>query len=278
MANLDKYDAIDIYRVVAYPLNNDGTFDLTEDLCGGGVQDLYEGIEFEAPTSFEMNFGTPRQVPVLAQGQVQDTFMLPSIDPKTAILRTAYDYQTLQALLTNTKVDTVGASKWVGMDTDQAGNEKLVGLLLSQLQAHDESGNTVWHNYVLNRARIMPNHPGFSDAVNVKEYNMALSRSSKRLFGDTYTLATHGYEEAVGNDGLSEYKFNIGIWMGNGEYTTFNLPSGKPARVTSAAKVWDQTTGATRAGAWDAATDALVFTPTVMPADGTIMVVTYEYD
>ncbi len=274
---LDTYDAIDTYRVIAFPLNNDGTLDLTEDVCGGGVQDLYEGIEFEGPISFEMSFGSVRQIPVIAQGQVQDTFMLPSIDPKTAILRCVYDKLSLHALLTNTKVDTVGAGQWVGMDTDQAGNEKLVGLLLAQLMAHDKSGNTVWRNNILNRARISPNWPGYSDAAMVKEYTMSLSRSTKRLWGESYSLATHGHTEAVGDNGITEYKLNLGFWMGNGEYTTFHLPSGKPARLSSTAKVWDMTTGATRAGAWDAATDSSIFTPTVMPADGLVMACVYEY-
>jgi len=275
MASLDKYTSIDIYRVIAFPLNNDGTFDLTEDGCGGGVIHLYEGIEFEAPTSFELNFGAVRQIPVVAQGQVQTTFMLPSIDPKTAVIRTAYDKLTLHALLSDTTVDTVGASKWLGMDTDKAGQEKMVGLHLSQLQTHDESGNSIWRNNVINRARISPNWPGYTDAAMIKEYSLSLSRSTKRLWGETYAETTHGHTEAVGDNGLSEYKLCIGVWMGNNVDTVFFLPADKPSRSAGTAKVWDFATGAARAGTWNTARTR--FTPSVKPPDGIVLVATYEY-
>lgn len=275
---LDIYTSIDVNRVVAFPLNNDGTFNLTEDLCGGGVQDLYEGVEFEGPTGFEVTFGAPRSIPVVAQGQVQATFLLPSIEAKTGVLRCAYDKLTLSAMLSGTKIDTVGESKWTPQDTDKSGSEPLVALLLQQLQAKDEDGSLVWHNNVIHRATVVPDPVSYNAEVMVKTYNLAMSRSSKRMWGETYTLATHGVTEASMDDGISSYKYNIGIWMGNGEYTTFNLPAGKPTKTTAKTKVWDFTTGAARAGTWDAATDGLVFTPTVMPADGAVLVCAYEHN
>jgi len=275
MANLDSYTSIDIYRVIAFPLNNDGSFDLTEEVCGGGVFNLYEGIEFEAPTSFELNFGAPRQIPVVAQGQVQTTFLLPSIDPKSAVIRTAYDKLTLHALLANTSVDTVGASKWLGMDTDKAGQEKMVGLHLSQLQTHDQSGNSVWRNNVINRARISPNWPGYTDTAMIKEYSLSLSRSQKRLWGETYIAGTHGHTEAVGDNGLSEYKFCIGVWMGNGFDTDFFLPVDKPSRSAGSCKVWNFTAGAAEPGAWNGA--RTIFVPTTPPSDGEVLVPAYEF-
>lgn len=275
---LDIYTAIDVNRVVAFPLNNDGTFDLTEDLCGGGVQDLYEGVEFQGPVGFDVSFGAPRQIPVVAQGQVQATFLLPSIEARTGTLRCAYDKLSLSAMLAGVAVDTVGAAKFMPMDTDKSGQETLVALLLQQLQAKNDSGELIWHNNIVHRATIVPDPVNYTAEAMVKQYNIAMSRSSKRMWGETYTLATHQCTEATMDDGISSYKLNIGVWMGNGEYTTFNLPAGKYARTSASAKVWDFTTGAARAGAWDAATNASVFTPSVMPTDGTILVCTYEHD
>ena len=275
---LDIYTAIDVNQVVAFPLNNDGTFNLTEDLCGGGVQDLYEGVEFQGPVGFDVSFGASRQIPVVAQGQVQATFLLPSIEARTGTLRCAYDKLTLSAMLAGVSVDTVGAAKFMPMDSDKSGQETLVALLLQQLQAKDDSGQLIWHNNVVHRATIIPDPVSYTAEAMVKQYNIAMSRSAKRMWGESYSLATHQCTEATMDDGISSYKFNIGIWMGNGEYTTFNLPTGKPAKTSGAAKVWDFTTGAARAGAWNTATDATIFTPSVMPPDGTVLVCTYEHE
>jgi hypothetical protein len=75
---------------------------------------------------------------------------------------------------------------------------------------------------------------------------------------------------------LSEYQWNVGVWMGNGALTTFNLPTGKPARLSSTAKVWDFQTGAARAGAWDTSENADVFTPSVTLEADRVLVVTYQ--
>ncbi len=273
---IDQYTAIDSHRYIAFPLLNDGTFDLTDDACGGGVIHLYEGVEFIAPTAFDLNLGAPRAIPVIAQGQVWTTFQLPSIDAKTGVLRTAYDKLSLHALLADTLVDTVGEAKLVGIDTDHAGQEKLVGLLLTQLQAHDEAGNNVNVSTLLNRVRIVPNWPGYNDAAMVKEYQLSLSRSTKRLWGETYSETTHGHTSSVGDKVISQYLWTMGVWQGNNVDTVFFLPADKPSRSAGSAKVWDFATGAARAGTWNTARTR--FTPNVKPPDGITMVCTYEYE
>lgn len=276
MSPLDIYSAIDVNRVVAFALNNDGSFNLTEDVCGGGVQDLYEGIEFAGPVGFDVNFGAPRTIPIVAQGQVQGTFLLPSIEARTGTLRCAYDKFTLNAMLSGVNIDTIGEAKFMPLDTDRSGQETLVALLLQQLQAKDSDGSLVWHNNVVHRATISPDPVNYTAEAIVKQYNMAFSRSSKRMWGEVYSLNTHNCLEATMDDGISSYKYNIGIWMGNNEFTDFYLPTGKPTKTSGKAKVWDFATGAERAGSWDAATDGTTFTPNDTVADGDVLVVTYE--
>ncbi len=276
---LDGYTAIDVYRAIGFPLNNDGTFNIaSEDASGGGVQDLYEGVEFLAPVGLDFSLGEPRSIPVVAQGQVQTTFNLPSTDPKTAVLRAAYEKFSVDATLTDTLVDTIASMKAMGIDNNKSGQERMMAFLISQLQSHDEDGNSIWANVLLNRARIKPNRPNFSADPMAKEYLMTLSRSTKRVWGETYAENTHGRTEDIGDVILSQDKLNCGVWMGNGEYTTFNLPADKPAVTSARAKVWDVATGAARAGTWDAANDSLVFTPTVLLADNAFLFVTYEYE
>lgn len=276
---LDGYTAIDLFRTVGFPLDTDGTFIIpTEDASGGGRQDLYEGIEFLAPVGLDFSLGEQRSIAVVAQGQVKTTFNLPSTDPKTAVLRAAYQKFSTDATLTDTLVDTIGEMKLMGIDNDKSGQEKLMALFTAQLQAHDEDGNSIWAGVMLHRVRIKPNEPNYTSDPMAKEYTMTLSRSTKRVWGETYSEVTHGRTQDIGDRILAKDKIGMGVWMGNGEYTTFNLPADKPAVTSARAKVWDVTTGATRAGAWDASTNALVFTPTVMPADGALLFVTYEYE
>jgi hypothetical protein len=275
---LDGYTAIDMHRTFGFLLNNDGTLDVpTEDPSGGGVRTLYEGIEFLAPTGLEVNLGAPRQIPVVAQGTVQTTFLLPSIDAKTATLRAAYEKFSIDSALTGTKVDTIGTAKAMAIDSDKAGQERLLALVTSQLQAHSEDEDNVWANVLFNRVRIKPNRPNIGAEPLAKEYAMSVSRSKKRLWGEAYSEATHGRLKDVGDVILSENKFNLGFWVGNGEGGAFQLPTNRPAVTSASAKVWDFVTGAARAGAWDDTENATEFTPSVaLPADRVLMV-SYEY-
>src|SRR3990167_4512044 len=266
---IDIYTALDVNRVAAFPLNNDGSFDLSSvNLCAtNGVQDLYEGVEFAGPVGFDVSFGAPRQIPVVAQGQVQATFILPSIEPRTGVLRCAYDKLTLDAMLAGLSVDTIAEAKAYPEDTDKSGQETLVALLLQQLKAKDDDGSLVWRSDVIHRATIVPSPTGYSAEVMVKEYNLAMSRSSKRMWGESYSLATHNCLEATKDVVISSYQWNIGVWCGDNVLTTFNLPTGKPAKTSAKAKVWNFVSGAAEAGTWNATDDATVFTPTVKPAD-----------
>lgn len=270
---LDGYTAIDIYIAKGFLLNNDGSFN-TDDVDGAN---LFEGIDFLAPVGLDFSLGEPRSIPVVAQGQVQTTFNLPSTDPKTAILRAAYEKFSVDKTLTGTKVDTIGAMKAMGIDNNKSGQEKLMAFMVSQLQSHDEDGNSIWANVLLNRTRIKPNRPNLSSDPLAKEYSMTLSRSTKRIWGESYSETTHGRTEDIGDVVLSQDKLNVGIWLGDNVITAFDLPAAKPAITSDRAKVWDFATGAARAGAWDNAEDALTFTPTVKPGVGEVLIVTYEY-
>lgn len=275
---LDQYTALDVQRIVAFPLNNDGSFNLSsvEDVCSdGGIQDLFEGIEFAAPTSFDVSFGAPRQIPVVAQGQVQATFLLPSIEAKTGTIRTAYDKLSLDALLAGVNVDTVAAGKFMPMDTDKSGQETLVALLLQQLQSKDDSGNIIQSSYVVHRSTIVPSPHSYNAEPLVKVYDIAMSRSQKRMWGESYSLATHKCTEATMDIGITSTKFDIGVWRGDNVLTTFNMPANKYPTASGNVKVWDFDTGAARAGSWNA--NFSVFTPTVKPPLGLTMIVTYEH-
>jgi hypothetical protein len=272
MATIDTYTSIDVNRVTAFPLTNAGLFDLA-----GPQAALYEGVEFQGPVGFDVSFGAPRQIPVVAQGQVQATFILPSIEARTGLLRCAYDSLALSAMLGGTIVDTIGTAKAVAEDTDKSGQETLVALFLQQLQAKDQDGALIWRSDIIPRATIVPSPTSYTADVMIKEYQIGMSRSSKRMWGETYTLATHGCTEATKDIGLSAYQMNIGVWVGDNIVTAFTLPAGKPANLQASAKVWDYATGAARAGAWNnGGVLSTTFTPSVKPGVNEVLVCVYE--
>jgi len=161
-------------------------------------------------------------------------------------------------------LSTVHGYKVLIIDNDKQGQEKLIAFAVSQLQSHDESGNSIWSNILLHRTRIKPNRPSLTADSMEKEYMMTLSRSQKRMWGETYTANTHGRTEDIGDVILSQDKLALGIWVGNNEYTTFHLPVDKLAVTSARAKVWDVATGAVRAGTWDVATNSAVYPSSVI--------------
>lgn len=264
---LDIVTAIDVYRVVAFPLGADGSLPSVD-------ESPYEGVEFTGPVSFEFNLGAPRTIPVVAQGRVLDTFLLPSIEAKTGTLRCAYDVQTLNAMLTGVNQTTVGEAKVIDEGTDKEGQEILVGLLLQQLQAHNESGLTVWRTDIIPRARLTPSNPAMNAEALTKEYTMVAASSAKRLWYETLTVATHGCTSAHKQNVITEYKLNIIGWTGDGATTTFNFPADKEPVENAKVKVYNFTTGLVVAGALNVYPE---WVASVAPTSGAKLACVYEY-
>jgi hypothetical protein len=265
---LDIATAIDIFRVVAYPLTSDGSMPSVDNSA-------FEGVEFTGPVSFELNLGAARTIPVVAQGRVRDTFLMPSIEAKTGTLRCAYDVQTINALLTGVNQTTVGEAKVVDEGTDKEGQEILVGLLLQQLQAHDEDGLTIWRTDFLPRARLSPSNPAMNAEVLAKEYTIVAASSRRRLWYETLTTAVHGCTSAHKQNVLTENKAHVIGWTGDGTETTFNFPEDKPPSENAKVKVYNFTTGLAVAGALNVYPE---FVASSAPADGAKLACFYEYE
>lgn len=271
---LDTAWGLDIYRVVLFPLFTSGT-------NKGGMQavdeNAYEGVEVTGPVSFEFNFGTPRTIPNVSQGRVNDTIILPSLDAKTGVLRCSYNSQTLNALLTGVEVTTVGAANVMDEGTDLEGQEIQCGLLLQQLVSHDDEGNVVWVTEACPKATLVPNPVNYNENALVKEYNIALSQSTKRLWGELLAAGTHGNTKTIKSNVVSNNKFNVIGWLGDNVATVFNLPTDKPGKTSAAAKVWNFASGVEETGTWDNSTTPTAFTPTVKPSASELLICTYEW-
>lgn len=264
---------IDLYRVVLFPLWTSGTNKGGPFGVAGAA--AYEGVEVIGPVAFEPNFGSPRTFANVSQGQVNDTIVKASIDPKTAVLRTSYDSNTIAAMIANINIITMGESKVLGGETEKTGREIPVGVMI-QMDGHDEDDNPAHITDFYHKAQLTPSPVTHNDSPITKEYTLSLSRVSKRIWGDVLSVATHKHTSEVYAHDLAEGVFNVITWLGDNIVTAFTLPTSKPALTSAKAKVWDYLTGAARAGTWDVATGSATFTPTVKPTDGLLMVCTYE--
>jgi hypothetical protein len=269
MPDLNNLTALDVYRVVLFPLDADGNLSSVD-------ENAAEGTEFIAPVSFELSLGTPRTIPVVAQGRVKNTFLMPSVDAKSGTLTCAYDSQTLNAMVTGLVQRTLGELKIMAEGTDKEGQEPLVGLLLSQLQAQNEDGLTIWRNVVIPRARLAPLNPAVNQEPLSRQYTIVASPSTKTLWHETLTLANYGCTSAAQLGIHSENKLNIVAWTGDGAEDEFMFPADKPAISNAKTSVFNFATGAIVSGT--TSTPFAKWVAAAAPADGVKLACIYEYE
>lgn len=271
---LDTYWGLDIERVVLFPL-------FTSGVNKGGIAAVsdaaFEGYDAPGPVSLEFSFGNPRTIPNVSQGKVNDTIILPSVEAKSGVLRSSYDSQTLNALLSDTKITTMGLSKVFPEGTNREGEEIQCAMVVNRLVSHTDTGDLVHASEVFGKVTLVPRKTNFSDAALQKEYTIGFSQPTKYAWGETLSLATHGCTKATNALLLSDNYFNMIGWLGDCIDTTFELPADKPALTSSSAKVWNYVTGAAVAGTWNLSDLATVFTPTVTPDSTDLLICTYEY-
>lgn len=264
---------VEVYRATFFPINSDGSIAAPD--YPVAAETPYEGLEFLGPRSLTLNLGAPRAIVNVAQGRVQDTIYLPSIDPKTGEFHLSYIDQDTFAELSAVKVRTIGGGKAMPFGTDKQGLEIDGVFLISQLVFHDEDGVTKWHNYILPRTRGIVTMPSFTDAAIDVTVNLSLSPSTKHIWGTTLTEADDGCLSMTGLDHQTDDKFNIVAWLADGVETTFLLPTNRPSASTRATtfKVYNFTTGLVVAGTPGAAS----FVADSVPADGVVLIGVYEF-
>jgi len=271
---LDIEWGVELDRVVLFPLFTSGD-------NKGGIQAVdesaYEGVEVPGPVSLDFKFGSPRTIANTSQGRVNDTIVLPSLDPKTGTLAGSYNSQVLNSLLTGAKVTTMGAAKVLPETTSEEGKEIQCAMLVQQLVSHDDEGNSMYVSEFFAKVTLVPQKTSYGEKATAKNYEVAFSPSAKYGWGEVLTLADHGVTKAVSGHVISNDRWNVVGWLGDNVATAFTLPTDKPAKTSAAAKVWNYFTGVEEVGAWDASINAITFTPTVKPGAGELLIVTYEW-
>lgn len=267
---------VDVYRALFFPIDSTGGIDHPgyPDLA---ATEAYEGLEFTGPKSLALNLGAPRAIVNVAQGRVQDTIYLPSIEAKTAEFHLSYIDQVTFAALSAVKTRVVGAGRSMPFGTDKQGLEIDGIFMISQLAFHDEDGITNWHNYLLPRARAIVNMPSFDENAIDVTVNLSLGQSSKHVWGQTLTEATDGALKMHGLDHITSDRFNVVAWLADGVEDTFLFPTDKPALSNFATtfELWDYAAGTEVTAGITKSTTGVVYG--AAPADGKLLIGIYEY-
>lgn len=267
---------VDVYRALFFPINTAGGVD-HPGYPTLAATEPYEGLEFSGPKSLALNLGAPRAIVNVAQGTVQDTIYLPSIEARTAEFHLSYIDQVTFAALSAVKTRIVGGGRSMPFGTNKQGLEIDGTFLISQLAFHDGDGVSQWHNYILPRVRAIVNMPSFDENAIDVMVNLSLSKTTKHVWGQSLTENTDGATSMHGLDHITWDRFNIVAWLTDGVEDTFLLPTDKPALANYATtfELWDYNAGTEVTGGITKSTTGVVYG--VAPAADKLLIGLYEY-
>ena len=265
---------LDLYHTRFYPINPDGTINTPG--YPVAAETAYEGLKLPKPKTLQPNLGAPRTIPVVAQGRVQTTFILPPIDAKSLEIHLAYLDLDVFAEMSRVAVRTIGNSKIMAAGTNKQGLEIPGMLLTQQLQGHDEDGADIWTGYVFPRVKASITWPAFNENPIDVTITMSVSSATSHFLGTPLTEADDGATEAAMFAFHSFGQRNIVAWEADGSETIFLLPADAQALegFADTFKVYNMTDGVVVSGT--PAADK--FTAGAAPTDGDILIGWYEVD
>lgn len=257
----------EVYRVVVFPLNSDGTLQAVDTT-------VYEGLEIKGPRVFELTPAEPRLIVNPGSGRVMDTIYLPPNEANRAELRVGYNDQNVNAVLSGAKVVTVGESTMVPRGTDQQGSEPDVAMFVTQL-AKDNNKLSRWHYYIIPRAKAIPMDSPMNESALEIRYSITMSPSTVHLWNHPFTVLDEGVLEAAYIDGMSEGKFNVVAWLADGTEVEFLFPTDKQAIDVAKIALFDYAAGTEITVGITKAVTGITYA--VAPAADTLLVAKYEY-
>lgn len=239
----------------------------------------YEGLEFARPKSLVPNFGAPRTITNVAQGRVQDTIILPSIDPKTGEYHLSdIDMETF-ATLQNVKTRTIGNGIGMPWGTDKQGLEINGIFTTTALVGHDENGDEKVLTMIYPKARGVVTWPAMNENAIDVTVNFSFSATKKHIWGQALTEATDGALEQTAFPLITNNDWNMVAFLADGVEDTFLLPTNRPAAddFASSMTVWNFMDGTEYTGGaiTKSSTQFVLASP---PTDQDIIVCLYEYE
>jgi hypothetical protein len=231
----------------------------------------YEGSTIVGAQAFDLNIPDARKITHIGDDGPLQVDYLPPTEAVSGELRAARSDFDVYAILSGTKVVTVGESKMVGIGTSEQGNEPQVGLLMYQ-QALDEAGERTWRWFLVPKATIYPHPNGMNEAAAVNRFLVSPAVVTKHLWETAFAAGTEGFTRSQILEGHSKYKPKLVGYLASTGSTEFEFPADFPAADVAKMAVWvdgvAQTVGITKA------TDKVTFQ--TAPGNNKRVIVFYE--
>lgn len=275
-ADYDVSTGIGLRHVRVALRDEDGTILVPADQP---VATAYNGRRAGGALALTLTIPEPQRVTARGDDRAYHTFILPPTEKPTGELRVSKSNLELIAMLTGTKKFGVGPAYKVGLATDAQGQEPEL-ILWGCRQAIDSEegsgtfGRQIWQTYFLLNALGSVRPATMEDAaVGELTYSLVANDSGVDELGREFTVDEHGFTKAAYLLIVTDGKFMLDSFLGDGIETDFTL-SQEPEEggvivctVDGVEKV--ETTHWTRVGK--------VVTFLVAPADGAKILFEYEY-
>lgn len=257
--------------------DTDGTIDVP---AGQAVATAYNGLRAEGATALTITVPDPVRIPVTGDDRVYYTWTLPPTENSSGELRVSKNNIPLIALVTGTSEWGSPNRRKIGFGTDKQGEEPELCIWgCRQVIEADESlaafGLKRWETYyILNAiAHVRPSTMEYQ-TVQQDVYSIIANDATRSELGATFTTGVHGFTKAEFLKIVTDKKFMLDAWAGDGATTVFNM-SQTPYEsgifnVTLDGVVQHQTTHWTRVGA--------ALTMLVAPTSGAKLLCEYEYE
>ena len=210
----------------------------------------YEGLQIQGSTAFDLTLPDARKITGLGEDGVTQVVFLPPNDGATGKLHVEAADPNLAAMLDSTKVSSVGEISMLGIATDKQGFEPQVGLMLYQAARGLLTGAVYWHTYFIPSAQVVRKAGAMVADKAATEYQVAPNRTTKHLWGTSFSAAVEGFLSAQILEAWSNYPLRVAAFVADGTVVDFSFPTGTPAIQTTGIKVWkngvEVTTGITK--------------------------------
>lgn len=239
--------------------------------------DGYNGENVTGVKAVTLNVPENQRIQHVGDDQTFAQDFLPPTELPSGNFTTAKTNQTLDALLQDTLVQTIGEWELDALSTNKAGQEIDVCFMYwRQALVTDPSdsdfGSRRWQTFIIPKERITPqgNSPDQgSDDVN--NYSMTPTGSLITPWGVSFTEDDNGFTRAVRLRATSDYPIMMERYTGNATLATFNTEF-SPVSVAKT-KAWNADTGAALTVN---AIGANSFTVSSAPGNGAAVVALYE--
>lgn len=272
MANETITSASGLRKVRVYALDSSGYPNGDQSGANG-----YNGIDVTGARSVSLNVPENQKIVHVGDDVPFAMDFLPPTELASGSLTTAKTNQTLDALLSNTLVQTLGEWEIDGLDTSTAGNEIDVCLFywrqaLVTDPADSDFSSRRWQTHAIVKARITPQGATPDQgAADLNNYSITPTKSTAAPYGSSFTQVVNGFTQAARLRMTGEYPIMMERYTGNATLDTFNLEF----TPLTAAKTKCFVDGAA-ATVSSVNTGAKTFTLSAAPANAGKVIVLYE--